>query len=109
MHTGGSAHTRPKKKRRPVATAGVLLFKGPQVRWYTQKTVHAQGGTHKRCSEATAGVMLFKGGAGAGPCVERSEPSVERNEPKVGEGVGGVGRGGGIGGEMGVRGGVGGG
>ena len=66
-----------------MATAGVLLFKGPQARRYTQKAVHTQGGAHKRRSVATAGVMLFKGGAGAGPRVERSEPSVERSELKV--------------------------
>ena len=59
-----------------MATAGVMLFKGPQARWCTQKAVHTQGGAHKRRSVATAGVMLFKGGAGAGPCVERSEPKV---------------------------------
>ena len=86
-----------------MATAGVLLFKGPQARQYTQKAVHTQGGAHKRRSVATAGVMLFKGGAGAGPRVEQSEPSVERREPKVGGGdrggeVGGGGRGGGRGG-----------
>ena len=69
-----------------MATAGVLLFKGPQARRYTQKAVHTQGGAHKRRFVATAGVMLFKGGAGAGPRVERSEPSVERSEPKVGGG-----------------------
>ena len=77
-----------------MATAGVMLFKGPQARRCTHKAVHTQGGAHKRRSVATAGVMLFKGGAGAGPRVERSEPSVERSEPKVGGG----GRGGGVGG-----------
>ena len=44
-----------------MATAGVMLLKGPQARWYTQKAVHTQGGTHKRRSMATAGVMLLKG------------------------------------------------
>ena len=44
-----------------MATAGVMLFKGPQARWYTQNTVPTQGGAHKRRSIATAGVMLFKG------------------------------------------------
>ena len=44
-----------------MATAGVMLFKGPQARWYTQKAVHTQGGTHKRRSVATARVLLFKG------------------------------------------------
>ena len=56
MHIEGGAHT-----RWSVATAGVMLFKGPQARRYTQKAVHTQGGTHKRRSVATAGVMLFKG------------------------------------------------
>ena len=44
-----------------MATAGVMLLKGPQARQYTQKAVHTQGGTHKRRSVATARVMLFKG------------------------------------------------
>ena len=44
-----------------MATAGVMLLKGPQARRYTQKAVHTQGGTHKRRSVATAGVMLLKG------------------------------------------------
>ena len=44
-----------------VATAGVLLFKGPQARRYTHKAVHTQGGAHKRRFVATAGVLLFKG------------------------------------------------
>ena len=55
VHTQGGTH-----KRRPVATAGVLLFEGPQARRCTQKAVHTQGGTHKRRSVATAGVLLFK-------------------------------------------------
>ena len=76
-----------------MATAGVLLFKGPQARQCTQKAEHTkgglwppqgscylrghrQGGTHTKRSVATAGVMLFEGGAGAGPRVERSEPKV---------------------------------
>ena len=67
-----------------MATAGVMLFKGPQARRYTQKAVHTQGGAYKRRSVATAGVVLFKGGAGAGPRVERGELTVQRNEPKVG-------------------------
>ena len=46
---------------RPVATVGVLLFKGPQARRYTQKAVYTQGGAHKRRSVATARVLLFKG------------------------------------------------
>ena len=46
---------------RSVATAGVMLLKGPQARRYTQKAVHTQGGTHKRRSVATAGVVLLKG------------------------------------------------
>ena len=71
VHTEGGAH-----KRRSVATAGVMLFKGPQARRCTQKAVHTQGGAHKRRPVATAGVMLFKGGAGAGPRIERSEPKV---------------------------------
>ena len=81
MHTQGGAYT-----RWSVATAGVMLFKGPQARWCTQKAVHTQGSAHKRWSVATAGVMLFKGGAGAGPRVERSEPKVGGGE------VGGGGR-----------------
>ena len=44
-----------------MATAGVMLFKGPQARRYTQKAVHTQGGTHKRRPVATAGVLLLKG------------------------------------------------
>ena len=44
-----------------MATAGVMLFKGPQARRCTQKAVHTQGGTHKRRPVATAGVLLFKG------------------------------------------------
>ena len=44
-----------------MATAGVMLLKGPQARRYTQKAVHTQGGTHKRRCVATAGVVLFKG------------------------------------------------
>ena len=56
VHAQGGAH-----KRRPVATVGVLLFKGPRARRYTQKAVHTQGGAHKRRSVATAGVLLFKG------------------------------------------------
>ena len=44
-----------------VATAGVMLFNGPQGRRYTQKAVHTQGGAHKRRFVATTGVMLFKG------------------------------------------------
>ena len=44
-----------------MATAGVMLFKGPQARRYTQKAVPTQGGAHKRRPVATAGVMLFKG------------------------------------------------
>ena len=43
VHTQGGAH-----KRRSVATAGVLLFKGPRARWHTHKAVHTQGGAHKR-------------------------------------------------------------
>ena len=49
-----------------MATAGVMLLKGPQARRYTRNAVHTQGGatqgrTHKRRSVATAGVMLLKG------------------------------------------------
>ena len=64
---GGPSAGRPKGRFNPspplgsVATAGVMLFKGPQARQYTQKAVHTQGGTHKRRSVATAGVMLLKG------------------------------------------------
>ena len=59
MHTQGGTH-----KRRSVATAGVMLLKGPQAKRYTQKAVHTQGGTHKRRSVATAGVLLliYRGG-----------------------------------------------
>ena len=42
-----------------MATAGVMLFEGPQARWYTQNAVPTQGGAHKRRSVATAGVMLL--------------------------------------------------
>ena len=44
-----------------MATAGVMLLKGPQARRYTQKAVHTQGGRHQRRSVATAGVMSLKG------------------------------------------------
>ena len=44
-----------------MATARVMLLKGPQARRYTQKAVHTQGGTHKRRSVATARVTLLKG------------------------------------------------
>ena len=43
VHTQGGTH-----KRRSVATAGVMLFKGPQARRCTQKAVHTQGGAHRR-------------------------------------------------------------
>ena len=56
VHTQGGAH-----KRRPVATARVLLCKGPRARRYTQKAAHTQGGAHKRRPVANAGVLLFKG------------------------------------------------
>ena len=39
VHTKGAMH-----KRRSVATAGVMLLKGPQARRYTQKAVHTKGG-----------------------------------------------------------------
>ena len=39
----------------------------------THKAVHTQGSAHTGRFVATEGVLLFKGGAGAGPCVERSE------------------------------------
>ena len=39
VHTQGGAH-----KRRSVATAGVLSFKGPQARRHTHKAVHTKGG-----------------------------------------------------------------
>ena len=48
--------------------------------------VHTQGGAHTKRSVATAGVMLFRGGAGAGPCVERSEPYVEQCQLRRGKG-----------------------
>ena len=41
VHTQGGAH-----KRRSVATAGVLLFKGLQARRYTHKAVHTKGGPY---------------------------------------------------------------
>ena len=95
-----------------MATAGVMLFKGPQARRYIQKAVHTQGGTHKRRSVATAGVLLFKGPqarryiqkavhtqggahkrrsvATAGVMLFKggagAGPRVERSEPKVGGG-----------------------
>ena len=56
VHTQGGAH-----KRRSVATAGVLLFKGPRARRYTYKAVYTQGGAPKRRPVATAGLLLFKG------------------------------------------------
>ena len=61
-------------KRRPVATAGVILFKGPQARRYTQNTVPTQGGAHKRRYIATAGVMLFKGPQ-ARRCTQNAVPT----------------------------------
>ena len=47
-----------------MATAGVMLLKGPQAKGYTQRAVHTQGGTHKRRFVATAGVLLliYRGG-----------------------------------------------
>ena len=39
VHTQGATH-----KRRSVATAGVLLFKGPQARRCTHKAVQPKGG-----------------------------------------------------------------
>ena len=51
MHTQGATH-----KRRSVAIAGVVFFKGA-----TGKAVHTQGGTPKRRYVAIAGVMLVKG------------------------------------------------
>ena len=42
--------------------------------------MHTQRGAYIRQSVATARVLLFKGGAGAGPCIEQSEPSVQRSE-----------------------------
>ena len=60
--TGKVVHIeRTTHKRRPVATAGVMLFQGPQARRYTQKAVPTQGSAHKRRPVATAGVMLFQG------------------------------------------------
>ena len=65
VHREHGAHTRPcthkcgTHKGRSVATAGVVLFKGPQARRYTHKVVHTQGGTHKRRVLATAGVLLL--------------------------------------------------
>ena len=101
-----------------MATAGVMLFKGPQARRCTHKAVHTQGGTHKRRSVATVGVMLFKGPQ-ATPYTQKAVhtqgsahkrrsvagvmlfkggagagPRVERSKPKVGGGGRGGGRGG---------------
>ena len=59
VHTEGGAHN-----RRSMATAGVMLLKGPQARRDTKKAVHTQGGTHKRRSVATAGVLLLIYGGG---------------------------------------------
>ena len=56
VHTQGGT-----QKRRSVATAGVMLSRGPRARRYTQMAVLTQGGTHQRRSVATAGVMLFQG------------------------------------------------
>ena len=39
VHTQGGTH-----KRRSIATAGVMLLKGPQARRYTQKAVHTEDG-----------------------------------------------------------------
>ena len=101
MHTQGSAYTRQcthkavhkqgdAHKRRFVATAGVLLFKGgcrgwplrpaklaearevlavhtqggAHIRWCTHKAVHTQGDAHKRRFVATAAVSSFKVGCG---------------------------------------------
>ena len=60
VHREGGTHTRWTTQN-AVASAGVMLFKGPQARQYTQKAVHTQGGTHKRQSVATTSVMLFQG------------------------------------------------
>ena len=48
-------------------------FGGPHTTRCIHKVVHTQGGANTRRFVATAGVLLFKGGAGVGPCVERSE------------------------------------
>ena len=61
-----------------VATAGVLLFKGPQARRYTHKAVHTQGGAHKRRSVATAGVLSFKGPQ-TGQCTQKAVCSCGRS------------------------------
>ena len=60
-HRTRCLHKAVHTKRRPVATAGVMLFRGPQAWRYTQNAVPTQGGAHKRRSIATAGVMLFRG------------------------------------------------
>ena len=69
MHTERGAH-----KRLSVATAGVMLFRGPLARCCTQKAVPTQGGAHKRRSIATAGVMSFKGPQ-ARRCTENTVPT----------------------------------
>ena len=44
-HRRRCTHKVEHTKRRPMATAGVMLFKGPQARRYTQTAVHTQDGT----------------------------------------------------------------
>ena len=94
VHTQGGAH-----KRRSVATAGVLLFKGPRARRHTQKAVHIEGGAHNTRSVATAGVLLFKRGVqGLAPASsEASRFTVTGGIRGASTGGGGV-RGGGTGG-----------
>ena len=59
------------RAKRAVAGGWLVLHRASR---YTHKAVHPQGGAHKRRSVATARVLLFKGRAGAGSCIERSEP-----------------------------------
>ena len=47
-HKTRCLHKAVHTKRRPVATAGVMLFKGPQARRHTQNAVPAQGGAQKK-------------------------------------------------------------
>ena len=85
MHTQGGTH-----ERRPVATAGVMLFKGPQARWCTHKAEHTkgglwppqescylrghrQGGAHtRRCSQKAVYQRKGPGGVGGGGCSGRA-------------------------------------
>ena len=77
VHTQDGAPT-----RQSVATARVMLFKGPQARRYTHNAVHPQGTAH--CGQLGAycprtWVLLFQEAHGVGGVSERAGSSAGRN------------------------------